>query len=93
MLGAIIGRRTGHGIFVIKRSISIAGRKTSVCLEDTFWNALKEIAGQCDMSLVNLVERIDADRQHKNLSSAIRLFVLGFYRDQIAAQRGLGERR
>jgi predicted DNA-binding ribbon-helix-helix protein len=70
---------------VIKRSIVVAGRKTSVSLEDGFWNALKEIAGGRDATLSDLVAIIDADRQHANLSSAIRLFVLGFYRDQISA--------
>jgi predicted DNA-binding ribbon-helix-helix protein len=70
---------------VIKRSIVVAGRKTSVSLEDGFWNALKEIAGGRDATLSDLVAIIDADRQHANLSSAVRLFVLGFYRDQISA--------
>jgi predicted DNA-binding ribbon-helix-helix protein len=70
---------------VIKRSIVVAGRKTSVSLEDGFWNALKEIAGGRDATLSDLVAIIDADRQHANLSSAIRLFVLGVYRDQISA--------
>jgi predicted DNA-binding ribbon-helix-helix protein len=68
---------------VAKRSIVIAGRKTSVSLEDEFWNGLREIAGGRDTTLSDLVAIIDADRQHNNLSSAIRLFVLGFYRDQI----------
>ena len=70
---------------VIKRSIVVAGHKTSVSLEDGFWNALKEIAGERDATISDLVAIIDADRQHANLSSAIRLFVLGFYRDQIFA--------
>ena len=69
---------------VIKRSVVIAGHKTSVSLEDAFWNALKEIAGGRDATLSDLVAIIDADRHHANLSSAIRLFVLGFYRDQIS---------
>jgi predicted DNA-binding ribbon-helix-helix protein len=68
---------------VIKRSIIIAGHKTSVCLEDEFWNAVKEIAAGRRITLSDLVAGIDANRQHPNLSSAIRLFVLGFYRDQI----------
>jgi predicted DNA-binding ribbon-helix-helix protein len=67
---------------VSKRSIIIAGHKTSVSLEDQFWDSLKEIAGQRGMTLGELVAAIDADRQHANLSSAIRLFVLGVYRDQ-----------
>jgi predicted DNA-binding ribbon-helix-helix protein len=70
-----------------KRSIVIAGRKTSVSLEDEFWNGLREIAGGRDTTLSDLVAIIDADRQHNNLSSAIRLFVLGFYRDQISGHQ------
>jgi predicted DNA-binding ribbon-helix-helix protein len=64
-----------------KRSIVIAGHKTSVSLEDEFWNSLKEIAHQRGMTAAALVAAIDGDRQHANLSAAIRLFVLGFYRD------------
>jgi predicted DNA-binding ribbon-helix-helix protein len=67
---------------ISKRSTIIAGRKTSVSLEYEFWNSLKEIARERGMTLGQLVAAIDADRQHANLSSAIRLFVLGFYRDQ-----------
>jgi predicted DNA-binding ribbon-helix-helix protein len=67
---------------VSKRSIIIAGHKTSVSLEDEFWNSLKEIARERGMTLGALVAAIDANRQHANLSSAIRLFVLGVYRDQ-----------
>jgi predicted DNA-binding ribbon-helix-helix protein len=65
---------------VIKRSIVIAGHKTSVSLEDAFWKGLKDIAGGRDMTLSELVATIDTERQHGNLSSAIRLFVLDFYR-------------
>jgi predicted DNA-binding ribbon-helix-helix protein len=67
---------------VLKRSLVIAGQKTSVSLEDKFWDSLKEIAVERDMTLGALVAAIDADRKHTNLSSAIRLFVLGVYRDQ-----------
>jgi predicted DNA-binding ribbon-helix-helix protein len=69
---------------VVKRSIVIAGHKTSVSLEDAFWKGLKEIAGGRDMTLSDLVAAIDSERQHGNLSSAIRLFVLDFYRNQLA---------
>ena len=68
---------------VVKRSIVIAGHKTSVSLEDAFWKGLKEIAGRRDMTLSELVASIDSERQHGNLSSAIRLFVLDHYRNQI----------
>ena len=67
---------------VSKRSIVIAGHKTSVSLEDEFWNSLKEIASERGMTFAELVAAIDAKRQHANLSSAIRLFVLGVYRNQ-----------
>ncbi len=72
---------------VVKRSIVIGGHKTSVSLEDAFWKGLKEIAGERDMTLSDLVAAIDSDRQHGNLSSAIRLFVLDFYRSQPADDR------
>jgi predicted DNA-binding ribbon-helix-helix protein len=66
---------------VIKRSIVIAGHKTSVSLEDAFWTGLKDIADDRNVTLSDLVSSIDTDRQHGNLSSAIRLFVLDHYRN------------
>ncbi len=71
---------------VIKRSIVIAGHKTSVSLEDAFWRGLKDVAGTRDMTLSELVASIDTERQHGNLSSAIRLFVLDHYRGQSAEE-------
>ena len=59
---------------VVKRSIVIAGHKTSVSLEDAFWASLKDIAGTRNMTLSELVASIDADRRQGNLSSAIRLY-------------------
>jgi predicted DNA-binding ribbon-helix-helix protein len=69
---------------VVKRSVVAAGHKTSVSLEDAFWNGLKEIARGRNITLSELVEAIDSERRHDNLSSAIRLFVLDFYRNQLA---------
>ena len=69
---------------VVKRSIVVEGHKTSVSLEDEFWNALKEIAAEPRGTLSELVGRIDGDRTHGNLSSSIRLFVLNHYRAQAA---------
>src|SRR5215468_1615243 len=78
------GFTTNGGAFmkslVIKRSVVVAGHKTSVSLEDAFWKGLKEIAGGRHMTLSDLVATIDSERQYGNLSSAIRLFVLEFYR-------------
>lgn len=72
---------------VIKRSIVIAGHKTSVSLEDAFWRGLKEIARDRSITLSELVGTIDSDRQHGNLSSAIRLFVLDHYRNSTGRVR------
>lgn len=70
---------------VVKRSIVIAGHKTSVSLEDAFWRGLKELAFVKDMTLSNLVANIDTGRKDGNLSSAIRLFVLDGLRVQAPA--------
>ena len=67
---------------VVKRSIAIGGRETSVSLEDAFWNRLKEIAQQQQMTLSDLIAAIDSQRQHSNLSSALRIFVLDFHCSQ-----------
>jgi len=69
---------------VVKRSIVVARRNTSVNLEEAFWTALKEIARARETTLSDLVAAIDSERQYGNLSSAIRVFVLSLYRDQIA---------
>jgi predicted DNA-binding ribbon-helix-helix protein len=69
---------------VVKRSVVIAGHKTSVSLEDAFWKTFKEIADQRSVTASELAATVDAERKHPNLSSAIRLFVLGYYRDQLS---------
>jgi predicted DNA-binding ribbon-helix-helix protein len=53
---------------------------TSVSLEDPFWNALNEIAASRNVRLAELVAMIDRDRQHANLTSVLRLFILDHYR-------------
>jgi len=75
---------------VVKRSIVIAGHKTSVSLEDAFWEALKEIAGSRRLTLSDLVATIDSARTQGNLSSAIRLFVLDHYRGAAQSARSVG---
>ena len=74
---------------VVKRSIIIGGHKTSVSLEHAFWQAFKDIAALRNMTLSDLLMSIDAER-NGNLSSAVRLFVLEFYRDQIEATAARG---
>jgi predicted DNA-binding ribbon-helix-helix protein len=73
---------------VIKHSVVVRGHKTSVSLEDAFWNGLKEIGSERHTTLSDLVAAIDSQRQHSNLSSAIRLFVLDFYRTQLSDAEG-----
>ncbi|MGB7279413.1 MAG: ribbon-helix-helix domain-containing protein [Pseudolabrys sp.] len=61
---------------VVKRSVDIDGRKTSVSLEDAFWSDLKEIALMQRATLSKVIAEIDKGRRQGNLSSAIRVFVL-----------------
>ena len=62
---------------VKKHSLVIAGHRTSISLEDAFWSALRAIASARPISLAGLVAEIDSTRAEANLSSAIRVFVLG----------------
>jgi predicted DNA-binding ribbon-helix-helix protein len=67
---------------VVKRSIVIGGHKTSVSLEDPFWDDLKNIAHAKRLTLSELVAQIDGARNQSNLSSAIRLFVLAHFQNE-----------
>ena len=61
---------------VIKRSLVIAGHRTSISIEDAFWRRLRRIATKRGLSLNGLAATVDASRGDANLSSAIRVFVL-----------------
>ncbi len=65
---------------IVKRSVLIAGHRTSVSLEEPFWQALREIAALRGSSLNALVAAVDEARKDANLSSALRLLVLAHYR-------------
>ena len=65
---------------IVKRCVLIGGHKTTVSLEEPFWTDLKQIARAQHMTLSELVAEIDGRREHRNLSSAIRLFVLHHFR-------------
>jgi len=69
---------------IVKRSIVISGRKTSVSLEEPFWSGMKEISRELSVTLSELVGVIDTDRRQGNLSSAIRLFVLDHFKARAA---------
>jgi len=60
---------------------------------DAFWKSLKEIATSGNMSLSDLLAAIDSGRHHGNLSSAIRLFVLNFYREQLLHRLDVRDKR
>ena len=67
---------------IVKRSVSLSGHKTSISLEDAFWNYLKEIAESRGVSVSVLVAEIQQQDRQTNLSSAIRLFVLEHARER-----------
>lgn len=64
-----------------KRSLTIAGHRTSIALEPDFWQALAEIAEREGLTLPQLIARVDEVRTEANLASALRLFVLRQYRE------------
>jgi predicted DNA-binding ribbon-helix-helix protein len=70
---------------IVKRSIVLAGHKTSVSLEEPFYRALKDIAASRRVRLSDLIARIDTERENGNLSSAIRMFVLNHYQAAAAS--------
>jgi predicted DNA-binding ribbon-helix-helix protein len=74
---------TSHNV---KRAFVIAGHKKSISLEEIVWMSLKDIATRRDMTLFALLTNIASTKYQGSLSSAIRLFVLNFYRDQLELQ-------
>lgn len=69
-----------------KRSLTIAGHRTSVSLEGPFWDGLKQIAAARGCTVSSLIAEVDSRRAQTNLSSALRLHVLAYYR-QLAEGR------
>ena len=61
---------------MLKRSLTIAGHRTSIALEPEFWAALEKLATKRGLRLTALIEEIDASRESPNLSSALRVAVL-----------------
>jgi predicted DNA-binding ribbon-helix-helix protein len=78
-----------------KRSLSIAGHATSISLEDPFWEALRDIAAARGQTVADVVTAVDLDRTAGagpegpagNLSSALRVYVLAYYREAAGAPR------
>lgn len=71
---------------IVKRSVVIHGHKTSVSLEQPFWNIVRSMAADEQMTVSALLRRIDEARQHANLSSAVRVYVLEQVRARAAAR-------
>jgi len=78
---------------IIKRSVVVSTHKTSVSLENQFWDSLREIADQTNVPVGKLVQQIDQGRTHSNLSSAIRLFVLEYFQSRGAHRKRLDARK
>jgi predicted DNA-binding ribbon-helix-helix protein len=70
----------------VKRSVVLGGHKTSISVEDEFWESLKAIAASQHTTLSALLTAIDSERDYNNLSSNIRLYVLNFFREQLDKQ-------
>ena len=73
---------------IFKRSVVISGHRTSISLENAFWTALHEIAVSQRRTRSDLLADIAARREGPNLSSAIRVFVLEFYRERVRHEGG-----
>jgi predicted DNA-binding ribbon-helix-helix protein len=72
---------------VTKRSVVIGGHKTSVSLEEPFWTEVRSIAEAEQITVSNLLRRIDRERSNANLSSAIRVYVLEHVREKVRRMR------
>jgi predicted DNA-binding ribbon-helix-helix protein len=73
---------------VTKRSTFVGNRKTSVAIEAPFWEAVKEIAAREKLTIAELLAHSNRHRQIPNFSSAIRLYVLDYYRRRVAGRAG-----
>ena len=71
---------------VTKRSLTVAGHRTSISLEDAFWSGLRDIAAERGLSVAALVAEVDRERGLSNLSSALRVFVLARFRGTIESE-------
>ncbi|QQR34538.1 ribbon-helix-helix domain-containing protein [Devosia oryziradicis] len=69
-----------------KRSLSIAGHRTSIALEPEFWAALEAMAAEKSQTMAGLIREIDESRETANLSSATRLAVLRWYQQRDAGR-------
>lgn len=74
-----------------KRSVIVSGHRTSVSLEEIFWEALAELAAERRVSVNHLVTEIDRENP-SNLSSAIRIHILQTFRERAAQAHKPGDK-
>jgi predicted DNA-binding ribbon-helix-helix protein len=74
------------GATIVRRSVIINRHKTCISLENAFMVVIKSIAAKRNMSVSALVAEIDSRRSHGNLSSAVRLYVLDYYRHKMSEE-------
>ena len=74
------GKKHAAQVNAIKRSVNIRGRRTSLSLEDEFWDGLHEVARHKNLTVSELVATIASGRGRNNLSSAVRVFVFNHFR-------------
>ena len=74
-----------------KRSVRIAGHPTSISLEEEFWQSLQQIASAQGKSLTGLITDIDEARGEKNLSSALRIHILNYFRSGAGVGTGAAD--
>jgi predicted DNA-binding ribbon-helix-helix protein len=75
---------------LVARNVTVAGRRTSVRLEPSMWEALREISRRESKSVNELVTEIDQRRAASSLTGAIRVFLLGYFRDAALEAGGGG---
>ncbi|MDX2307564.1 MAG: ribbon-helix-helix domain-containing protein [Hyphomicrobium sp.] len=66
----------------VKRSFSLNGHRTSISLEEPFWEALREAADREGVPTAVLVSRIDEGRKGSGLSGAVRIWILDYFRNR-----------
>ena len=71
----------------VKRSFTIGGHRTSISLEAPFWEALKEIAARTNTPIARIVQDVDSRRNGEGLSSAVRIWILDYYRNPETSDR------
>ena len=74
------GKKHAARVTAIKRSVNVDGHRTSVSLENEFWDGLREVARHKNLTVSALVATITSGRDRNNLSSALRVFVFNHFR-------------